>query len=264
MGGVVDAGAGPVAFTVEFASTEDRWLVPGQEILVWVDPAWPQHVEIEWPAIPSIRDRVAAGEPCLVDPVTAIRRVAVATGTAPPDFANTPAEQRRQALRQQLRNSPPPAGLLRAQVFVVSKRPKNGTDRTGGTVQTIECTSQAVLSVQLLDRAPYALFVEKFTIPKGGRDILSAGYSALVAERDRADVRIQWDARPEPSRANPMVPGRPQAIIIRHWTPQSRQMAIAELRMSLARAADPHQRQALINQYRAMGIDPTEAELYGV
>src|SRR3954469_7508610 len=134
MGGVVDAGAGPVAFTVEFASTEDRWLVPGQEILVWVDPAWPQHVEIEWPAIPSIRDRVAAGEPCPVDPVTAIRRVAVATGTAPPDFANTPAEQRRQALRQQLRNSPPPAGLLRAQVFVVSKRPKNGTDRTGGTV----------------------------------------------------------------------------------------------------------------------------------
>jgi hypothetical protein len=56
-------------------------------------------------------------------------------------------------------------------VFVVTKRPRNGTDRTGGTVRTIECTSQAVLSVQVPDREPYALFVEKFKIPKGRRDV---------------------------------------------------------------------------------------------
>ena len=118
-------------------------------------------------------------------------------GNAPADddWENTPAEHSRKKVREFLRATPPPTGFVRAPVFIVSRRPKTRTDRNpnGGRLLTTEVTSETVLSVQPVDRPAYALFVEKFKFPKGRRTISGTDYSALVAENNATDVRIQWD-----------------------------------------------------------------------
>jgi len=90
MRAVIDVGTGPRMVTVEFAPSEGEWLVRGQDIPVWVDPRHPEGMVVNWAAIPSIRDRVAAADPALVDPVAAARRATAAMGQArqpePPDF----------------------------------------------------------------------------------------------------------------------------------------------------------------------------------
>jgi hypothetical protein len=195
---VVDLGTGPGMVTLSFAPSEDRWLVPGQDVPVWVAPQQPDSLRINWSAIPSMRDRAAAGDPSLVDAVTGMRRVAAAMGNAPADgnWENTPAEQRRKKVREFLYATPPPPGFVRAHVFIVSKRPKSRTDPydpNGGNILSTAVTSETVLSVQPVGRPAYALFVEKFKLTKDQRTVGGTGYSALVAENNPTDVRMQWD-----------------------------------------------------------------------
>src|SRR6266540_3347705 len=75
---------------------KEHWLVPGMEIPVSIDRANPDAFEVLWDQIPSMPDRVAAGDPALVDPVGARRRMsqalieatsAVPIASLPPDLA---------------------------------------------------------------------------------------------------------------------------------------------------------------------------------
>jgi hypothetical protein len=71
---IADAGGNQVNAMGRFDLTENRWLVVGMEIPVRVDPEKPGGFEIEWDAIPSMADRVAANDPTLADPIGARNR----------------------------------------------------------------------------------------------------------------------------------------------------------------------------------------------
>lgn len=68
---IADAGGNQVNAVGRFDLTENRWLVVGMEIPVRVDPEKPGGFEIEWDAIPSMEERVAANDPTLADPIGA-------------------------------------------------------------------------------------------------------------------------------------------------------------------------------------------------
>jgi hypothetical protein len=80
---LVDRGSEePIYAARSLRLSEDRWLVPGMEIPVSIDPAEPKRFEVEWDAIPSIEQRVAANDPTLADPSAALRKVATALESA--------------------------------------------------------------------------------------------------------------------------------------------------------------------------------------
>jgi hypothetical protein len=71
---IADAGGERVNAVGRFDLTEHRWLVVGMEIPIRVDPEKPGGFEIEWDAIPSMEERVAANDPTLADPIGAHQR----------------------------------------------------------------------------------------------------------------------------------------------------------------------------------------------
>lgn len=73
---------GPIYASRGFRLNENRWLVAGMEIPISIDPAEPEGFEVEWDAIPSIEERVAANDPTLSDPVESRRRVSSALESA--------------------------------------------------------------------------------------------------------------------------------------------------------------------------------------
>jgi hypothetical protein len=73
---------GPIYVARALRLTEDRWLVPGMEIPVSLDPARPERFEVEWDAVPSIEERVAANDPTLADPAGTRGRIAAALEAA--------------------------------------------------------------------------------------------------------------------------------------------------------------------------------------
>ncbi len=80
---LVDAGSGrPIHVARSLRLSEDRWLVPGMEVPVSIDPAEPERFEVEWDAIPAIEARVAANDPTLADPAGTKRRIAAALESA--------------------------------------------------------------------------------------------------------------------------------------------------------------------------------------
>ncbi len=79
---VADGPDGPIFVARELRLNEDRWLVRGMQIPVSLDPGRPERFEVEWDAIPSIEERVAANDPALADPAGTRRRVAAALEAA--------------------------------------------------------------------------------------------------------------------------------------------------------------------------------------
>jgi hypothetical protein len=80
---LADLGTGrPIHVARSLRLTEDRWLVPGMEIPVSIDPAAPERFEVEWDAVPTIEARVAANDPTLADPAATKRRIAAALESA--------------------------------------------------------------------------------------------------------------------------------------------------------------------------------------
>ena len=58
----------------------EHWLVPGMQAPVSVNPGNPQDFEVLWDQVPSMPDRVAAGDPALADPRAQSRPEAGRTG----------------------------------------------------------------------------------------------------------------------------------------------------------------------------------------
>jgi hypothetical protein len=261
---LVDLGGRPTPLQRRFRLDERRWLVPGMEVQVDVDPAKPEDFDIDWDAVPSIQDRVAAGDPTLTDPVAAHRRVAEAWGQQPKD----PSGRFEQAM-ERAASTPAPAGQVRAVVRIATIRGNlEGDGDTGGghaRDTTIWGTSAAVLQVNVPGQAPYAVFVKKFKVPRGRIEITGAGLPALVSISDPNAVTVLWDELPSAmsqvetrmgdamSQVQAAMTAPPQTMP-QFADPQFQQTMVEGAKRALSMISDPAQRAALIQQYRAAGI----------
>ena len=193
---LVDAGSGPVLAQREFHLGADQWLVTGMEIPVVIDAA-PDDFEVDWDAIPSIEDRVAANDPALVDPVGAQAKVAdalKAAKVAPPStFGRVSADRFKDALATASKE-PAPDGKTRAVVYIVSVTTTSTQDDDGERTIKTSGSHRAVLAVTVPGRAPYAVYEPKLKIPSQVFGIVGGGLPALVSTSDPKDVEIDFDA----------------------------------------------------------------------
>lgn len=286
---LVDTGSGPASISGTFKYSEDRWLVPGMEVAVTLDPGRPDRFEVDWGAVPSMEDRVAANDPTLADPIGAGRRVAAALGLTQADTGSTRSERFDEAMAKAAQ-APAPAGRRRAVVLVVTIRGRFWSEKHAGHGVTIERNSAAVLAVNVPGRGPYAVFARKFKFPHLQADVSRAGLPALVSESDPNDVQVLWDELPSlgsqlatrmsdsladaqarTSQATAMeeqitgalgqAGAASQGAFPASGAPalgalpqQMRQLAADNAKRTLQFVQDPAQRQMLIEQYRAAGI----------
>jgi hypothetical protein len=196
---VVDLGSGPVEVAGTFRFADDHWLVRGMDVTVLVDPARPTEFDVDWSAVASMADRVAANEPALADPFAAGRRVARALGLSRED-TRTRGEDRFAELMTAAEAAPPVAGKLHAVVLIASIRGRmvvGGSDAGPSTTDiTVHRSSEAVLAVNVPGRPPYAIFVRNFKFPRTQSDIARGGLPALVSATDPDDVEVQWNEIP--------------------------------------------------------------------
>jgi hypothetical protein len=201
---IADAGGNQVNALGRFSLSEDRWLVVGMEIPVEIDPEKPGNFEIDWDAIPSMEERVAANDPTLADPISAQQKAREALFGAGGEAASpghlTP-DQLKQAM-DYAAEQPAPAGKKRAIVIVAaitatvtSRFQGIGGNWEGTTSSGSKLSSKgkrpAVLSVNVPGEAPYALFQPKFKRPRGFSG--ASGVPALVSSSDPTDVEVLWD-----------------------------------------------------------------------
>jgi hypothetical protein len=282
---LVDTGSGATSISRKFKFKEDRWLVPGMEVAVTIDPGRPDRFEVDWGAVPSMRDRVAANDPTLADPIGAGRRVAKALGLTQADTGNARSERFKEAMEKAVQ-TPAPAGTRRAVVLVVTIRGRAWSDEHAGHGVTMEQNSAAVLAVNVPGRGPYAVFARKFKFPHLQAEVTGAGLPALVSESDPNDVEVLWDelpslgsqlaarmsdasARTSPATAmEEQITGAlgqagtdsqgatpaPGVAALDGLAPQMRQLAADNARRTLQFVQNPAQRKMLIEQYRAAGI----------
>jgi hypothetical protein len=214
---LADAGSGPIYVARGFKLTEDRWLVRGMEIPVAIDPAKPDEFEVDWDAIPSIEDRVAANDPVLADPRGAAGKVVEAmrsAGLMGPNLDNVPGgigqliarsqtaqaeatpDRFEEAIETAEQGSAPP-GKQRAVVLIATITASLAQDgESGPSYRTSSGKRRAVLAVNVPGRDPYAVFERKFKNPRKRGDVTGAGLPALVSSTDPSDVEVLWDELP--------------------------------------------------------------------
>lgn len=196
---VVDLGSGPVEVAGTFRFADDHWLVRGMDVTVLVDPARPAEFDVDWTSVASMADRVAANDPALADPFAAGRRVAQALGLTRAD-TGTRRQDRFAQMMAAAATAPAVAGKLRAVVLLATIRGRmevGGSDDGPSTTEiTVHRNSEAVLSVNISGRAPYAVLVRHFKFPRRQSDIAGGGLPALVSATDPNDVDVQWDDLP--------------------------------------------------------------------
>jgi hypothetical protein len=187
IGLLIDSGAGARQLSVHAKHDADKWLVPGMDVGVRVDPGDADHVEIAWEELPSIEARVAAGDPALVDPIGAERRVSQARRLPPSDRA----ERLKEALAAAAA-APAPPGKVRAVAIVATIRGRSRIDGYGDHATSYSDDSAAVLSINMPGRAPYAVFEPKFKCPKGMEAAVSQELPALVSAGDPSEIEVVW------------------------------------------------------------------------
>lgn len=194
---IADAGGNQVNAVGRFDLTENRWLVVGMEIPVRVDPEKPGGFEIEWAAIPTMEERVAADDPTLVDPLGAQIRARAAL-LAANGAAASPRDgmlERFEKAMQYAAEQPAPAGKTRAIVHVAAitatvRTAEYSTEHQISKKQVSTGRRKAVLSVNVPGRPPYALFQRRFKRPRGMAGLI---VPALVSSSDPTDVEVLWD-----------------------------------------------------------------------
>lgn len=176
--------------------SDKHWLVRGMEVPVFLDPARPDTFAVDWDAVGDMASRASANDPALADPVGAAQRVAQALGVPLGDLRVTSPVQLREALTKAAA-APAPTGRVRAVILVSTVRGRySGSDAHGNnTSLTLHRSSEAVLSVNVPGRAPYAVFTPKFKIPHG-RGLHFGPLPGLVTATDPHDVEILWDEAP--------------------------------------------------------------------
>jgi hypothetical protein len=216
---LVDPGPDQIYVARSLRMTEDRWLVPGMEVPVAIDPTDPEEFEVEWDAIPSIEERAAANDPTLADPIGTQRKVVEAlksAGLAGPDLDKLPGgmgqmiargeEARAEATPDRFKEAleraaqePAPAGKSRAVVqisTIIASLYSTGIDGSGPSSTQTTGKRRAVLAVNVPGMAPYAVFKRKFHRPRDQGDVAGAGLPALVSSNDPTDIEILWKELP--------------------------------------------------------------------
>jgi hypothetical protein len=283
---LADAGSGPATSTMKFRFSDAHWLVPGMEIAVTIDPAQPGRFELDWGTIPAMKDRVAANDPTLADPLGARLKVSKALGLDP---GSAKSDHFNAAMAEAARTRAPD-GKLRAVILVATIRGRTVQEPHEKTTVTQEQNSAAVLAVNIPGRTPYAVFKRKFKYPRLQRDLTGAGLPALVSAGDPNDVEILWDevgsvesqlatrisdsSRDADQRTSqlgamgqqitdaveragtdaPAAVPAPGAAALEGLAPEMRQMAADNAKRTLQFVQDPAQRRMLVEQYRAAGI----------
>lgn len=217
---------GGVALSVEakLKITKETWPVRGMTIPVQVDLDDPRSAEIDADDIAPLEQRVAAGDPTLVDPIAAVRaaRVAMEDAEDAATAAHDPAlaartrdmrtkmravqepelDERYRRVEEAYLAGPPtaPDGRLRGYARLVSRtfpRPDGDPDTS-----SLSWFTDAIYSVQPIGRAPYA------TVKRYKRrdrrhaderyDVEGAGtVPVLISPGDPHDVEILWDQVPD-------------------------------------------------------------------
>lgn len=284
---LVDPGPRQRVLEAEPRLDKERWLVPGMQVDVMLSSDG-ANFDLDWESVPTIEERVAANDPTLADPAGALRRVAQALGYTQADTGTSRAEHFEAALREAA-GQPSPPGKIRAVVMVVAMRGAmagaSGPEEIGSSAVSFQRRSAAVLSVNIPGRAPYAVYVRKFRFPRKSRtDYTGAGYPALVSESDPNEIEILWDEVPSVESqlsdrlASSMALAESRrAAMTEQWqaamgqagadaagggamASEMRKLVADNARQALQYVQDPAMRKAMIDQYRAAGIEIPEDE----
>jgi hypothetical protein len=267
---LVDTGSGATPISGKFKFKDDRWLVRGMDVPVTVDRSQPDSFEVDWGAVPSMGDRVAANDPTLADPIGTARRVAEAVGLTQADTGRARSQRFNEAM-EKAAQTPAPAGRRRAVVLIATIRGRFWSEHNVGHGVTLEQNSAAVLAVNVPGRSPYAVFARKFKFPRLQAELTGAGLPALVSDSDPNDIEVLWDevpslggqiatrmadslARAATDSQAPMPSPGAGATELGAGAAQMRQFAADNAKRTLQFVQDPAQRKMLIEQYRAAGI----------
>jgi len=225
--------------------------------------------------VPSMEARAASNDPALADPIAARRKVAHALGLTQADTGTARTERFEQALERAAAQTAPP-GKLRAVVLIATIRGRlrmvgDANDFTTHEQVTYKRDSAAVLSVNVPGRAPYAVYVKRFSCRVDLLEPLWMPLPALVSGGDPADIEILWDEVPAHdaqlmdrvagSRAAQQARAAQVDAFAATTLPepsQMQQLAADSARRALQYVTDPKMRKMLIDQYRAAGIDVGE------
>ncbi|MCW2801756.1 MAG: hypothetical protein JWQ70_3228, partial [Aeromicrobium sp.] len=199
-------GPGGRSHTLEstFKYSEDHWLAAGMDVPVFLDPEHPDTFEVDWASVPSMKQQAEANNPALADPFAAARRLAKALGITPSEKTAAQYERFQKAVTDAAAE-PAPAGQLRAVALVATVRGRYDSGDTGdastgggGSHPGVGLTSasEAVLSVAVPGRAPYAVFVPKFKVPRKHLSIPGEAMPATVSASDPQKVEILWKEAP--------------------------------------------------------------------
>ncbi len=194
---IADVGGRRVNAVNRFDLTENRWLVVGMEIPVSVDPEQPGDFEIDWDAIPSMEQRVAANDPTLVDPINARQRAQealLAAIGAPETPADATPERFKKAMRY-VSERPEPTGkkwaIVHVSAITSTVRSDESSSEHNITKKLVSTgRRKAVLSVNVPGQAPYALLQRRFKRPRGMAGLI---VPAIVSSSDPTDVEMRWD-----------------------------------------------------------------------
>jgi hypothetical protein len=288
----------PQTLESTFKYAEDHWLAAGMDVPVFLDPEHPDSFEVDWASVPPMKEQADANHPALTDPFAASRRLAKALDITPSEKTAAQYERFQKAVTEAAAQ-PAPAGQLRAVAMIATARGRYDSGDTGdastgggGSHPGVGLTSasEAVLSVAVPGQAPYAVYVQKFKIPRKHHSIPGEPIPATVSASDPQKVEILWDEAPglmdqvaarmadssqatgkvqeamqaqyqaaaDQAMANPAATAASAPI---GMPPAARQMMIDNLKRSLTYVTDPAQRELMLNQYSTMGLDITPEEL---
>jgi hypothetical protein len=264
------------------------------DVPVLIEPDQPDGFEIDWDGVPGIEERVAAGDPALADPAGARRRVfdaleaAGLTGPAGGDLpqgvaqvvdageaarAQATPDRSEEALERAAREPAPP-GSRRAVVRIATctATVADGQD-AGMSWRRAWGKRKAVLSVTIPGRPPYAVLDPELDIPRTRGDVSGAGIPALVSIEDPSAVEVLWgELAPVMDQVSQRVSDAMQGVgaqIQAEQAAQQQMLQASGIQQQMADSAqrvlqaitDPAQRQAMIAQYRAAGVEIDEDEL---
>jgi hypothetical protein len=290
------AGTGRRQLSAQFRYADDHWLVAGMDVPIAIDPRQPDTFVVDWAGVLPMRQQVEMNHPALADPFAASRRIAGALAVTP-SARTAAAYERFQAAVAQAGSLPAPNGRVRGVAMAASVRGRyqsGGADPDGSDQSSVlmMAGSEAVLSVTVPGRAPYAVFVSKFKTPRKHTVLPGEAMPVAVSMSNPQDVEVLWHEMPglgdqigarinDAMQANErlaatlgaqMQAAQAQAIAAYQTggapppgagsvPPAMRQTMVENLRRALAYMPDPAARQMMLNQYRAMGIDITPEEL---
>ncbi len=286
-----DWGAGGRVLDGKMRLTEAHWLALGMDVPVLIDPDKPERFEVQWDRVPSMEARAAANDPALADPIAARRRVAGALALTRSETGSSRTERVERAVADAARRAAP-AGRVSAVVIIAAIRGRRvilGDAENAATHDAITYRrgSDAVLSVNVAGRRPYAVFVPRFKCEVDLLEPMWQPLPALVSADSPSEVEILWDEVPGRDRqvqdrvAGSIAAQQERAAIVADFS-RAQMAALNQLphvdhepgasdpsapgsdmaglaaenaRRTLQFVQDPKMRRMLIEQYRAAGIN---------